>query len=417
MKHTLTTQEPSLVQNPFPPPQTDWFDEARLGLFIHWGPYSVAGRGEWVMNRECIPFEEYRDQYACNFRTEKYDPEQWARIAMDAGTKYVVISTRHHDGFALWDTRTTDFNAVQIGPKRDLIRPFVETMRRYGLKVGFYFSVADWSHPDYPPYERDWPEAWADEAARMRFVNHYHAQLQELMTGYGKIDLLWYDGCFPQPLDGDAINTKIKQWQPGILINERNGAPSDFAICEKTLSPKDGRWESCFSLNDTWGYNPGATEWRTPKQLIMMMLETAKNAGNLLLNVGPMPCGTIPPPAVERLHALGTWLRKNGEFLPNSSRSPFTWNNSSLVTTRGDCVYLHIVRYPGDKYCFADLVNPVLRVTQLDTGKELAFRQDGDRLFITGYSNPGSDTVLTLKIEVQGTPETCRKQQSFWIVD
>jgi alpha-L-fucosidase len=398
-------------------PHGQWFDEARLGLFIHWGAYSVAGRGEWVMNRERIPLDEYREEYVKNFKAEKFDPDQWAQLALDAGMKYVVLTTRHHDGFALWDTKTTDYNAAKLGPERDLIMPYAQSMRKYGLKVGLYYSVADWSHPDYPAFERDWPQGWASEEARQRFVNHYHAQLEELMTQYGTIDLLWYDGCTPQPLDGDVINTKIKQWQPGIMINARNGEPCDFAISEKSLKAKDGRWEACFNVNDSWGYHRGATQWKTPKEMILMLLETAKNAGNLLLNLGPLPCGTMPPEGVTSLQQVGQWLKTNGEFLSNSSRSPFTWNNCSIVTTKDNHVYLHLHRDPGEVYCFADLANKVKCVTQLDNGKQLAFKQQDDRLFITGFTPPDAQTITTIRVEVEGSPQTVKTQTSFWIMD
>ena len=331
--------------------------------------------------------------------------------------KYVVLTTRHHDGFALWDTGTTDYNAAQIGPKRDLIEPYVEALREHGLKVGLYYSVADWSHPDCPAFERDWPQEWVREEARKRFVSYYHAQLQELMTQYGQIDLLWYDGCTPQPLDGDVINTKIKQWQPGILINARNGEPCDFAISEKSLKAKEGRWEVCFNVNDSWGYHQGAQMWKSFKEMLLMLLETAKNAGNLMLNLGPMACGTMPPQGVNSLKAVGQWLKANAELLPESTRSPFTLNNCSIVTTRGNCVYLHLHRDPGDEYCFADLANRVIIVTQLDNGKVLEFTQHADRLFITGYTRPDAQHITTLRVEVDGEPKTLKQQTSCWIMD
>jgi alpha-L-fucosidase len=163
----------------------NWFEEARYGMFIHWGPYSVAARGEWVMNRERVPAEEYTARYVEKWCAENYDPTEWAQLAKDAGMGYVVLTTRHHDGFALWDSKVTDFNAAKLGPQRDLLVPYVEAMRAAGLKVGFYYSPASWTHPDYPgPFFRDWPseQDWPSEEARQRFIQYYRSELKELLT-------------------------------------------------------------------------------------------------------------------------------------------------------------------------------------------------------------------------------------------
>jgi alpha-L-fucosidase len=398
--------------------EKEWFDNARFGLFIHWGAYSVAGRGEWAMNRECIPLEEYRKNYASRFKAENYDPDAWAKLALDAGMKYVVLTTKHHDGFCLWDTNTTDYNTAKIGPERDLLVPYVEAMRRHGLKVGFYYSVADWANPDYPgAYERDWPTEWHDVPARERFIAFYQAQLEELMTRYGKIDILWYDGCYPKPLDGNIINEKIKKLQPGIMINERNGEPSDFKVSEKSLKEKPGRWESCFNVNNSWGWRNGADEWKTPMHIVRMLLEVSSQGGNFLLNLGPKPSGEMPDEGCKILRTVGKWLRRNGEFLTASARSPFTWNSCSIVTVKDNYIYLHLKSDPGEEYCFCDIANPVKSVIQLDNRRELKFGQEGRRLFITGYDRPELENIVSIRLEVEGQPETVSHQKSFWIVD
>ena len=253
-----------------------WFHEARYGLFIHWGAYSTAARGEWVMNRERIPLEEYTKKYVDPFTAANYDPRQWARVAKDAGMKYMVLTTRHHDGFALWDTKTRDFNAARLGPKRDLVRPFVEAARAEGLKTGSYYSVADWTHPDYPgPFFRDWPREFKDEVSRQRFIKYYRAQLEELFTQYGPIDILWYDGCIPGPLDGAETNARIKKLQPHVLINERNGEPFDFRCSEQSLKAKEGAWEACMTLNENWGWHAGDSNWKSASDMIRMLVTTA----------------------------------------------------------------------------------------------------------------------------------------------
>jgi len=396
---------------------TSWFTQARYGMFIHWGAYAVAGRGEWVLNRERIPYPEYTAKYVAPWRAEKYDPAAWAALARRAGMKYLVLTTRHHDGFALWDTKTSEFNAVRMGPKRDLLRPYVEAVRAAGLKVGFYYSVADWRHPDYPgAYFRDWPKEWPDEAGRKRFVAYYRAQLEELMTGYGKIDLLWYDGCIPGPLDGAETNARVKKLQPDILINERNGAPFDFACQEQSLKAKEGVWESCMTLNDNWGYHAGDDFWKNPREVVRMLLTVAGKGGNLLLNVGPMPDGTVPPESSRILEAVGAWLARNGEFLPDSGRCPYSWNNSGIVTTRGNTVYVHLLKSPGTEFCLAEIGNKVLAARRLDSGEPIAFEQAGDRLFLRGLPCPLPDPIATtVALDVEGDPRPVTEQTTFWV--
>ena len=397
--------------------RTDWFHEARFGMFIHWGAYSVAGRGEWAYNRERIPQAEYVDRYVNAFTAERYDPAAWAALARAAGMKYMVLTTRHHDGFALWDTATRDFHAGRLGPRRDLVGPYVKAARAAGLRVGLYYSPADWTHPDYPGgYERDWPTAWPDEAARQRFIAYYRAQLRELLTRYGTIDMLWYDGCIPSPLDGEATNAMVRELQPDILMNDRMGKPCDFECSEQAIRPKDGPWEACMTLNDNWGYHAGDEAWKSPAQVIHMLITCAKDGGNLLLNVGPRGDGTIPEPSVRILQEAGRWVARHGEFLPNSGRSPFTWNTSGLVSVRGRCVYLHLFKDTGAEFCWAELKNRVLKATAVGTGRPVAFRQDGARLVLQGLPVPRTEPLATtIRLEVDGDPEPLTRQGTFWI--
>lgn len=394
---------------------TNWFDEARYGMFVHWGPYSVAGRGEWVRNREIISQAQYVEKYASNFKAEKYDPRQWARLAKASGMKYMVLTTRHHDGFCLWETATSDYHAGKVGPMRDLVAPYVEAVRAEGLKVGLYYSVADWNHPDYPgAYERDWPTGWPDEAARKRFVAYYTEQLRELMTRFGKIDILWYDGCIPQPTDGTAANEMVKSLQPHILINERNGRPYDYSCSEQSLNAKEGVWEAAMTLNENWGYHGGDNHWKSAREVIQMLVTTARSGGNLLLNVGPTSDGLIPEPSLRIIAEAGEWLKRNGEFLPNSTRSPFSWNNQCLVTTRGNTVYAHLFTQPGSELCLAEIANKVVSVRVVATGQQLAFEQNLPHLLIHDLPAP-HPIANTLAIEVEGTPTPITKQGTFWI--
>ncbi|MFP4216218.1 MAG: alpha-L-fucosidase [Phycisphaerae bacterium] len=400
--------------------RSDWFLRAGYGMFVHWGPYAVAGRGEWVMNRERIPFEEYRRKYAENFRAEQYDPAAWATFAAECGMKYVVLTTRHHDGFALWDTDTTEFNAARLGPGRDLVAPFVEAVRSAGLKVGLYFSVADWTHPDYPAaFARDWPvsEDWESDPARKRFIAYYQTQLEELMTRYGAIDILWYDGCIPGPLDGQVANQRVRDLQPDILINERNGDPFDFRVSEQSLKDKPGPWESALTLNDNWGYHATDENWKGPADVVKMLIAVRSKAGNLLLNVGPRPEGTIPEPSLNILRSAGDWLGRNREFMDTTDRSPFAWNNISLTTVRGNTVYLHLTKDPRGEYCFAELANKVLSARMVDGGAPVAFEQlDDGRLFLKNLPTPLPDPlVTTIALELDGPPKPLTEQKTFWI--
>jgi len=395
----------------------DWFNEVRFGMFVHWGPYSVAARGEWVRNREVIPQKEYAERYVRAFTADRYNPSEWARLARKAGMGYVVLTTRHHDGFCLWDTQTTEFNATRIGPRRDLLLPFVEAVRAEGLRVGFYYSVADWSHKGYPDaYARDWPTEWKDDASRNRFFQYYRTQLEELMTRYGKIDMLWYDGCIPKPTGGDETNKRIYALQPDILINERNGAPYDFRCSEQTLNAKPGPWEACMTLNDNWGYHAGDQNWKTPRQVVHMLATVARSGGNLLLNVGPRADGSIPEESSKILIQVGDWLNQNRAFLPNSDRSDLGWNNWGIVTSRGNHLYLHIFNPPGSELCFAEIDNKVLAARFLESGKSVEFQQHDGRLFLKNLPQPLVDPIATIIVlELEGNPRSKYKQQTFWI--
>ncbi len=397
----------------------DWFNEARYGMFIHWGPYAVAGRGEWVMNRERIGKEEYTRRYVDAWQAENYDPAHWARLAVDGGMKYVILTARHHDGFALWDTATTDFNAARMGPKRDLVGPYVEAVRSAGLKVGLYMSAADWTHPDYPnAFARDWPQQWPDEDARQRFVQFYHAQTEELLRKYGPIDVLWWDGCIPSPMDGGPINRLAKQLHPDILINERNGEPFDYRCSEQSTKAKQGPWESCMTLNDNWGYHPGDDHWKDPKDVIRMLISVAGAGGNLLLNVGPAPDGSVPEGAQEIIRTAGAWLARNREWLPHSGRQPFTWNNCVMPTVRGSTIYLHMLHPPvGEELTWAEPANKVLSARLLATGEPVSFRQDGPKVTLTGWAHARDPIATTIALEVDGTPAPATRQESFWIPD
>lgn len=396
----------------------NWFKEARYGMFIHWGAYAVAARGEWVLNRERIPLEEYKERYVRNFKAEHYDPEKWMKLAKDGGMKYVVLTAKHHDGFCLWDTKTTDFNSVKIGPGIDIVKGYVEAARKANLKVGIYYSPADWNNPDYPsPYARDWIETWDDEEKRKHFVDYYKAQLTELMTQYGKIDLLWYDGCIPQPLDGKIINPYIKQLQPGIVINNRNGEPCDFICAEGNLRcpTKEKPWEACMTMGDNWGYHRGDKRFKTPEEVIKMLIDVSVADGNLLLNVGPRADGSIPEECSNTIIKVGKWLEKNGEAIYGSDKAPFSWGNSLQVAKKGKQVY--VFHYKDvDELCVAEFKTKVKSIKRLSDGAEMRFKQYSDGRFVI-YDAVIKDMTETYKCELDGKLEPITEKSMYWIVD
>lgn len=396
----------------------NWFNESRYGLFIHWGAYSVGGRGEWIMNRELIPHQEYKEKYAQNFTASAYDPEKWAACAVKWGMGYAVLTTRHHDGFALWDSKVNAFNAANIGPKRDLVAPYVKAMRDAGLKVGLYYSPANWSHPDYPgAFFRDWPGAndWKDEAARQRFIAFYRAEQEELLTSYGKIDYLWFDGCIPENIDGAETITMIRRWQPDILINNRLGVPYDVKVCEQTINPpaNNENWEACMTLNDNWGWHAGDNHWKNADEVIRLLLACAEKGGNLLLNIGPREDGTIPEESCRILDAAGEWLKRHKITIANSRRHPFSWNCTARpITYKDNRIYLHFLNAPGKEFCWGELKNRAVSA-RIVGGETLDFKQVGERLFL--YFPEEMQTPFSAELEIEGEPEAIRSQTTFWI--
>ncbi|MGC2465981.1 MAG: alpha-L-fucosidase, partial [Candidatus Acidiferrum sp.] len=294
-----------------------WWHEARFGMFIHWGLYSVLGRHEWVMEEEGIPVREY-ELLAKRFKPQPNAARAWAKLAKAAGQKYMVMTTKHHEGFCNFDTKLTNYCAPKQGPGRDLVREYVEAARAEGMHVGFYYSLMDWHHPDGARCATD-PEA------RKRFVEYTHGLIRELMTNYGKIDVLWYDVDWPLDAAGwesERLNKMVFELQPDIIVDNRNGLPGDFSTPEQEIVAEKGSrsWESCMTLNDSWGYQRADDNWKSPKTVIRNLVACSRDGGNYLLNIGPKADGSIPIESVRVLTEVGQWMSRNASTIHTNDR-------------------------------------------------------------------------------------------------
>jgi alpha-L-fucosidase len=379
-----------------------WFHEARFGMFIHWGLYSILGRHEWVMNRERIPVRDY-EKLADQFRPKPFPARTWARLARQAGMKYMVMTTKHHEGFCHFNSKLTDYCAPRRAAGRDLVAEFVEAARGEGLRVGFYYSMMDWHHPDGARCK-------TDENARRRFVDYIHGQVRELCTNYGKLDVMWYDVSWPLDAEGwesAKMNAMVRKLQPDILINNRSQLPEDFSTPEQHVTPeKEGRaWESCMTMNDSWGYHAADDNWKTPRQCAGYLVQAAGGGGNLLLNIGPRADGSVPAPSVRILREMGEWMEKHGEAIYNSDRAHLEWLPVGQFTVKGNTAYFHAFNYPGSEIAIGGLVNKVKSARFLHNGKAIRFEQKGNRLLLRGL--PAEQPVKiapVIALECVGAP-------------
>ncbi len=366
-----------------------WWREARFGMFIHWGLYSQLGRHEWVMYRERIPVKEY-EELAKTWNARPRPAREWARLAQKAGMKYMVMTTKHHEGFCLWDTHHTDYNAVRCSPGRDQVQEFVDACREFNLKIGFYYSLMDWHHPDGMRCK-------TSAAARRRFVAFTHGCVQELCSNYGNIDILWYDVPYPllkpEQWESEKMNAMVRRLQPNIIINDRSLLDEDFATPEEHINaaPEGRDWEACMTFNGAWGYMPSAIDWRSPRDVIMMLCTVTGYGGNLLLNVGPAPDGSIPPEAVDRLSTVGKWTRRYGEAMYGAvdriDRRFFRQFTGSY-TLKGRTAYFWCDKWQGNRLTLGGRYPEILDARFLDSQKPIAFKQERDRVIL--YDLPES---------------------------
>ena len=402
--------------------RTKWWREAKFGMFIHWGIYAVPAdctdlRGnksiaEWYMSNKQMQVKDY-EKFAAQFNPVKFDARKWVKTAKDAGMKYIVITSKHHDGFFMFDSKLTDYCITKATPfKRDPMKELAAECRRQGIKLGFYYSIMDWHHPDYLP-RRPWeqnvrPAAGAD---LNRYIEYMKGQLRELLTNYGPIAILWFDGGWEhsaEELHSREVNEMIRSIQPQIIINDRNHLPEDHATPEQTIPagamPGGRLWETCMTINDTWGYAKNDTNWKPAEDLIRKLCDIASKGGNFLLNVGPTAEGEFPPEIVQRLAAIGRWMKVNGESIYGTTQSPFRkLPFDGRCTVKGNYLYLHVFKWPDEGLKLLGLETPVVEAYALNTRQKLSVQRsstpDGPVISISKPKalDPAA-TVIRLKL-------------------
>lgn len=378
----------------------------KFGMFIHWGLYSIVGKGEWWMFNEKISVEEYA-KLAQQFNPQKFDATKWATIAQHAGMKYMVLTTRHHDGFALWKSRSSynHFNSYETAAKRDFVAEYTKACRKAGLKVGIYYSPMDWR---FPGYFR--PNQLTANAALMK--KQGYEQVKELMKNYGKIDILWYDGGWlaHKGTDADAawfwepkkLNSFVRDLQPNVMINPRSGIDGNF-VCNEGGSPVKGAivnraWEKCLTLNRySWGYN-FKTNNMTPAEVLNMLVNTVDRGGNMLLNVGPDANGEIPQEQVAILEKVGNWLKTYGESIYDTQAGPFQPVDNYYGSVFNDNkIYLHLLRNEKTLVLPA-IAKTIVSCAQLN-GKSLSFTQNETGIVIDTDKLTPDEEIITLVLE------------------
>ena len=391
------------------PRRTKWWREARFGMFIHWGLYAQVARNEWVMAIECIPKKDY-EKLADSWRPKERPMREWAKLAKKAGMKYMVMTTKHHEGFCLWDTKQTGYNAMQRGPGRDLVQEYVDACREFGLKVGFYYSLMDWHHPDGAICAKD-------EKARRRFVDFTHGCVRELMTNYGKIDILWYDVSWPlenaKQWESLKMNQMARELQPHIIINNRSHMNEDYSTPEERIaaSAEGTSWESCMTFNEaSWGYMPSAAGQAHSAQRILSMLQNVTGGqGNLLLNIGPAPDGSVPEYVIEPLTTTGKWLAKNGEAVYGKvDRANLGGTACGGFSRKGKTAYFWCKHWPGEDFAIGGIKGKLKKASYLVSGKPVKFNQSQHRIEFTGVPKASPDKiagVTMIKLEFASVPK------------
>jgi alpha-L-fucosidase len=417
------------------PGDTAWFIRDRFGMFIHWGLYALPARHEWVKTRERMTDADY-DRYFRRFDPDLFDPRDWARQAKAAGMRYAVLTAKHHDGFCLFDSQYTDYKATNTPAGRDLVREFTDAFRAEGLRVGFYYSLLDWHHPDFTidvhHPRRDDPDARAQNEGRSmaRYCEYVRNQVRELLTGYGKIDVLWFDFSYPEQCgtgdkawmkgkgaedwEAEKLIAMARSLQPRILIDNRTGieqdiwTPEQYQLGDWLRHPETGErlvWEACQTFSGSWGYYRDETSWKSPGQLIRMLVNTVSAGGNLLMNVGPTARGCFDRRACKALTVFADWMKYNSRSIYGCTMA----EPDLLAACPRDCrmtqsqdgtrLYLHLFAYPFAHLELRGLAGRVEYAQFLADGSELRFTEGRVDHFSLGAA--AADDLLVLELPVQ----------------
>lgn len=396
----------------------DDFVKARYGLFIHYGLYSLLGRGEWCLNKELIDVDEYK-VLADKFTAENFDANNICALAKAAGMHYICLTTMHHDGFMLYDSDIRDFCTTKTACGRDLVQETITAARKYGLRIHLYHSLNHWTASP------DAAAALESKEAYDKFIDFTFARIRELVTKYSPIDVLWYDGWWPFNAEGwqaKAMNKMVLDIQPWLIFNGRNGLPGDFTTPEGHMSaPSPWRpWEACLTLNDNWCYVKGDNNWKSPYKIIEMLLTAAKGNGNLLLGVGPEPDGSIPNVAENILLEVGDWLKQNGEAVYNTEffdmglmergNHRSDWSHLCEYTVSGNNLYLTVKQWPGNNLTITGLKSEPKSVTLLASGDKYDFDYStaNGKLCIKNLSSEMPKLRPVFKVECMIPPEIYR---------
>ena len=381
----------------------EWWREARFGMFIHYGLFSQVGRNEWVMACENVPPQEY-EKLADTFSPKEGCCREWAKLAKEAGCKYMVMTTRHHEGFSLWNSKANPYNSVNYGPHRDIVKEFVEACREFDLKIGFYSTCMEWHHPDSGICAYD-------TEARRRYTQFLKDINTELLTQYGKIDILWYD--VPAPMESwegwDSLerNQFLRSLQPDIIINDRSRLDEDFGTPEEHITPSERDWEACMTFNGiSWGYvdsDQALPYSYTPQRIVSMLQTCCERGGNLLLNVGPKPDGSIPYEGIDPLKKVGEWLKVNGEAvygkLNKTYGNEYQLNGVSRPSSKGNTIYMwnKIWAPYNGKMVLGGLFDAPKKISFMD-GTPIKFEMKGDRIFLYDLPEENPDPILNIPL-------------------
>ena len=435
-RSTLPVQGGELAVSTTPAQNVDrlsWFNAARFGMFIHWGVYSVpagewAGKsmpdhgGEWIMEDCKIPVSEYA-KFAPQFHPEQFNARAWVHMATNAGMKYIVITSKHHDGFAMWRSDLSEWGIRATPFERDPLKELADECRHAGIRLCFYYSIMDWHHPHWPE-RRAWNDTASGTPDMERYVAYMKGQLKELLSRYGPIGILWFDGEWEKPwthAHAVDLHRYVRSLQPDIIINNRidkvrqgmggmdkGQGVGDYGTPEQEI-PANGfgpgvTWESCMTMNNTWGYRKDDHKWKSTQTLIRNLIDCASTGGNYLLNIGPTAEGLFPDASIVRLEEIGDWMNQNGEAIYDTTASPFkqeiTWGR---CTQKGDKLFLHVYNWPADGRLLAPLLNQKVKAWLLRTpGRKLKCKDTPEGLVIQLPASAPDKIASVIVVQVTG---------------